>query len=190
MSNWKIASINDSPWKLYDLDVDPAESKDLADEYPQQIQRLESQWYQFANQETAMPSDWKLPLNKTWQGWGLHRVRMTMPLESIAPPCSANNVGLEPKLKLTFSKPIDFNNTPGKFVQLFAVGQPKSPVWKFDPGEHHPDQGKRKITFVLPKLEPSTSYYLLTDTGWAKFDGRPAIGLNEGAYFYRFRTKQ
>ena len=186
--NWKIASINDGPWKLYDLSADPSETKDLAEEHPDQVQRLESQWYQFANQETDMPALWTRPLNETWQGWGLHRVRMTMPLETISPACSATNVGLEPKLKMTFSKPIDFKGSPRKLLRLFAVGQPASPVWKFDPDIHHPAQGKREITFALPKLQPSTSYYLLTDAGWAKFGDAPAHGINEGAYFYRFRT--
>jgi arylsulfatase len=186
--NWKITSFNDSHWRLYDLDVDPSETKDLAAENPQRVQQLESQWYQFANKETEMPITWKRPLNETWQGWGLHRVRMTTPLETISPACSATDVRLRPKLKMTFSKPINFKDSPGKFLRLFAVGQPETPVWKLDPDEQHPAQGTRAVTFHLPKLKSSTSYYLLSDTGWAKFGETPAYGLNEGAYFYRFRT--
>jgi arylsulfatase len=186
--DWKIASINDSPWKLFNLSADPSETKDLADKHPERVQQLESQWYRFAKEETDMPADWKRPLNKAWQGWGLHRVRMTMPLKKIEPACSATEVGLEPKLKMTFDEPIDFEDSQGKLIQLFAVGRPETPVWKLDPDVHHPAQGQHAITFALPKLAPSTSYYLLTDIGWAKFGEKPARGLNEGAYFYRFRT--
>lgn len=187
---WKIVSINDSPWQLYDLDTDPAESSDVASRHPEIVQRLNDRWYKFANVETNMAANWKQPLRENRQGWGLHRVQMTMPLDSISPACSQRDVDLRPTLTMSFSKPIDFRGTENKKLSLYSVGNPAVPVWQFDPAPNHPAQGKSSISFSLPTLEPSTSYYLLTDPGWAKFDNRPAAGLNDGAFFYRFRTRE
>ena len=187
--DWKIASINDSPWKLYNIGIDPAESTDLASQYPMIVNRLHNRWYEFAHLETDMPEDWRLPLNPTWQGWGLHRMRLTMPLETIYPACSQINVELRPTLCMTFTKPINFCDTHKKTLRLFELGKPGVPVWEFDPDNSHPAQCKKTVTFELPKLKPATTYYLLTAHGWAWFDEKKALGLNDGAYFYRFRTR-
>ncbi len=186
--DWKISSINDSPWKLFNLESDPAESVDLANDHPTKVFEMNQRWYQFANEQTEMDNGWKRPLRDDWQGWGLHRLQMTMPVTSISPACSALDVPLNTSLDISFSEPISFANTNGKTIRLYSVDQPAKPVWQSDPAETHPANRTRKLSFALPKLKPGTTYYLLSDNGWIHFGRRSAGGLNDGAYFYRFRT--
>jgi arylsulfatase len=186
--NWKITSINDSPWKLYNLASDPAESIDLASDHPAKVAELNQRWYQFANEQTEMDNSWKRRLRNDWQGWGLHRVQMTMPVTEISPACSALDVPLHTSLDMSFSGKISFANSEGKTIRLYSVDQPQSPVWQASPTESHSATGNTKISFSLPELRPATTYYLLSDNGWINVGGRPAMGLNDGAYFYRFRT--
>ncbi len=187
--DWKIISINDSPWSLYNLKSDPTETTDLAAEHPERVAEMSQRWYQFAKEETGMPESWRRDLREDWQGWGLHRLRMTMPIESISPAVSARNVPLNTSLQMTFAGPIDFADTKGKTVRLYAANRPETPVWALDPDETSPAQGKRSLDFKLPQLQPSTTYYLLSDNGWIRIGSKLAIGLNDGAFFYRFRTQ-
>lgn len=188
--DWKISSINDSPWKLYNLKSDPSETTDLAKEYPERIKELNDRWYRFADEETDMDQSWKRPLRADHQGWGLHRVRMTMPLTSISPACSALNVPLETSLRIEFNGVIDFANTAGKTIRLYSASDPAKPIWQLDPDESNSAHGKRKLDFELPKLKPATTYYLLSDAGWIKVGAKSAVGLNDGAFFHRFRTTE
>lgn len=72
---------------------------------------------------------------------------------------------------------------------LYAVGEEDTPVWQADPEPGHPAEGKKTLTFDdLPKLKPNTTYFLLADPGWITLGGKPAGPLNDGAYWYRFRT--
>jgi len=187
--DWKIASINDSPWKLYNLKDDPSETVDVAKENLQKVEALNRRWYAFANSETAMSADWKQPLRADWQGWGLHRVRMTMPVKTISPACSELNVPVDTALRMTFNSKISFANSAGKTIRLYAADSPERPVWQADPDENDPAQATRTVSFALPKLKPATTYYLLSDNDWITVGGRPAVGLNDGAFFYRFRTQ-
>lgn len=187
---WKVSTVNDSPWKLYNLDDDPAETQDLASKYPEKVKELNNAWYQFAEGETSMPKAWRRPLRDDWQGWGMHRLRMTMPVTSISPACAALNVPVKTKLEMNFSGPIDFANTKGKTIGLYSVSEPGRPVWQADPSKSDAAQGKTSLSFDLPKLKRATTYYLLSDKGWININGRPAGALNDGAYFYRFRTAE
>ena len=40
----------------------------------------------------------------------------------------------------------------------------------------------------LPRLTPNTTYFALADAGWINLGGKPANRLNDGAFWYRFRT--
>ena len=40
----------------------------------------------------------------------------------------------------------------------------------------------------LPRLKPNTTYFALADAGWINLGGKPANQLNDGAFWYRFRT--
>ncbi len=98
-------------------------------------------------------------------------------------------VPLKTDLTFEFGGRIDFAKTEGRTIRLYAVGESDKPVWQADPDETNAAQGKQRLVFDdLPRLKPNTTYYLLADQGWIRFGGKPKGLLNDGAYWYRFRT--
>lgn len=159
---WKINSVNEGPWQLYNLDNDPCEITNLAKKHQIKIESLANAWQTFAEKETNMPTAWHRPLSKVQHGWGFHRLTMTSPFITSTPLCSQANVPLKTNLSFTFTKPLDFKNTPRRPLQLFRVQDPTTAIWTADPDESHPAQGQKTVSFAkLPKLQPNTSYYLL-----------------------------
>lgn len=58
-----------------------------------------------------------------------------------------------------------------------------------DPEPGHVAEGKKQITFNdLPRLKPNTTYFALADAGWIILGSQPVGPLNDGAFWYRFRT--
>lgn len=188
--DWKISSISDGPWRLYNIKEDPCTTRDLATAMPEKLQAMSDRWFAFANQHTKMAPGWKQPLKEYQEGWGFHRIRMTMPAyESAIPHMAATDVPYDTGLTFNFSKPIRFTNSKGKTIRLYAVGDTNTPVWQADPEPGHPAEGKKTVVFDdLPRLKPNTTYFLLTDPGWITLGGKPAGAINDGDYWYRFRT--
>lgn len=187
---WKIASIYDGPWALYNVQRDPTEHHNLAAVFPETVTKLSEQWFKFANQQTSIPTNYKLPIHETPIGWGFHRLKRIMPtLISTSPLMSQVDVPLNTSLVMTFSQPLDFKNTPEKPIRLYRASQPNTIVWQSDPDSANPWQGKKRIEFTdLPRLEADTTYFVLVDRGWAK-SGASVLGpINDGAYWWRFRT--
>ncbi|MEL6109867.1 MAG: sulfatase-like hydrolase/transferase [Planctomycetota bacterium] len=187
--DWKISSISDGPWRLYNITADPAEAYDVASKEPAKLAELSDAWFRFAEQ-TSMPASWRAPLKPYQEGWGFHRMRMVMPRYVRAePPMSSMNVPTSTALTFVFSAPISFANTRGKTIRLYDVADVDTPVWQADPEQGHAAQGKRRVTFAdIPPLKPNTTYFALADPGWIRIDGKPAGPLNDGAFWYRFRT--
>ncbi len=77
--DWKIVSISDGPWRLYNVKSDPAESKNLAVDLSEVLRSMSDHWYAFATNRTTMPPSWRAPLKQYQEGWGFHRIRMVMP---------------------------------------------------------------------------------------------------------------
>ncbi|EMI15952.1 arylsulfatase [Rhodopirellula maiorica SM1] len=188
--DWKISSISDGPWRLYNIRRDPAEAKDLAAEMPEVLAKMSESWFRFAKDHTTMPPSWRAPLKDYQEGWGFHRLRMVMPsFVRAVPASSAMNVPCDTDLSFYFSEPIRFANSAGKTLRLYEASDINKVVWQADPAAGHPAEGTQKITFDdLPRLKPHTTYFVLSDTGWITLGDIPAIGLNDGAYWYRFRT--
>ena len=188
--DWKSSSLSDGPWQLYNIVEDPAESTDLAAAEPGIAAELSDAWFRFAEDRTAMPASWRAPLREHQEGWGFHRIRMVMPgYVRAEPPMAAMNVSRETDLTFYFSRPIGFANSTGRTLRLYEAGHPEIPVWQADPQPGHAAEGKRHLTFDdLPTLKPNTTYFALSDPGWITLGGQRARGLNDGAYWYRFRT--
>lgn len=188
--DWKISSISDGPWRLYNIKHDPAESKDLAAVNADVTAELSERWFRFAKDRTAMPASWRSPLNDYQEGWGFHRMRMSLPaFVRTVPASSAVNVSCTTDLSFYFSEPIRFENSAGKTIRLYEAGDVDTVVWQSDPQPGHPAEGTKQITFDnLPRLKPLTTYFVLADAGWIRLGGKPAHVLNDGAYWYRFRT--
>ncbi|QEG02421.1 Arylsulfatase [Stieleria maiorica] len=188
--DWKISSISDGPWRLYNIVRDPAESKDLAAERPEIVAEMSERWFDFAKNHTAMPRSWRAPLHDYQEGWGFHRIRMAMPAFVRAEPASsAMNVPCDTNLSFCFSQPISFANSEGKTIRLYEADDIDKVVWQADPEPGHPAEGTKQIMFNdLPRLKPDTTYFALSDSGWITMGKKRAIGLNDGAFWYRFRT--
>ncbi|MGB7324528.1 MAG: arylsulfatase, partial [Rubripirellula sp.] len=87
--DWKISSISNGPWRLYNVSDDPAESNDLAKTKPDVVTRMSNRWFEFATERTAMDQSWRAPLQPYQEGWGFHRIRMVMPGFVRAVPASS-----------------------------------------------------------------------------------------------------
>lgn len=188
--DWKISSISDGPWRLYNIRIDPAESKDLAAEKPEVVAEMADHWFRFAKNRTTMPTSWRAPLKDYQEGWGFHRIRMSMPAFNRAVPASsAMDVPCDTDLSFYFSQPISFDHSVGKSLRLYEASDIDTVVWHADPQPGHPAEGTEQITFDdLPRLKPNTTYFALADPGWIRLGGIPANQLNDGAFWYRFRT--
>ncbi|QDU89703.1 Arylsulfatase [Pirellulimonas nuda] len=189
---WKIVSLNDSPWMLFNVAEDPAESHDLAAEQPQRLAALSRRWARFAAEETNLKPRDRGPLRTERQGWGMHRARMVLPqLVDLSPREAAMDVPLDTGLALEFSGPVEFSGADAESLRLYAVDDPENAVWKSTSAPESLSQDKQRIEFNnLPKLKPATTYFLLSDPGWIKVGGQPSGPLNDGAYWWRFRTAQ
>ena len=187
--DWKISSISDGPWRLYNVKKDPCTTQDLAASMPEKLQYLNDAWFAFANERTKMPPLWKQPIKEYQEGWGFHRIRMVLPAyESAVPHMAETDVSCDTDLTFNFSKPISFEESHKKTIRLYKVGDINNPVWEADPESGHPAEGKTSITFELPKLESDTTYFALATAGWITLGDKRAGPLNDGAYWYRFRT--
>jgi arylsulfatase len=147
-------------------------------------------WFDFAEDRTTMPPSWRRTLNDHQEGWGFHRIRMAMPgYDRAVPASSARGIPCDTDLTLHFSAPISFANSSGKTLRLYEASDIETIVWQADPEPGHPAEATKQITFDdLPKLKPNTTYFALSDAGWITVGTKPAIGLNDGAFWYRFRT--
>lgn len=190
LDDWKISSISDGPWRLYNVKKDPATTQDLASAMPEKLQQLSERWFEFAENHTRMEASWKQPIKAYQEGWGYHRIRMVMPeYISANPHMAQDNVQTDTDLRFNFSAPIYFNKTNNKTLRLYAVDQPEKVVWQADLSRQSHAIGNQSITFTnLPRLRPNTSYFLLADAGWITIGGRPVGPINDGAYWFRFRT--
>lgn len=185
--DWKAVSLYEGPWQLYDLAHDRGECHDLAAQFPQRVAKLSEEWERFA-QQSNVP---RRPIGREQKGWGWHRLQMACSyLESLNPGNSLVSDSQVISLRLTFTEPVDFRGTEGKTIGLYEVTDESRAVWEADPDATHPAQGKQEIIFDdLPRLHPGRQYFVLWDGGWVKVGGRPVGPLNDGAYWWRFRTR-
>jgi arylsulfatase len=186
---WKVVSLNNGPWQLFNLNADPAESTNLAATHPERLTQLSGAWQRFAENESRMPPGWLLPIRSKQQGWGWHRLDRIWNLTDCTPAISSGDVPVDTHLSFTFQQALDFKNTKGRTLRLYRVQDPTTPVWTAAAEPNHPAQGRKTITFELPTLQPDTTYFLLSDPAWARSGNKPLPPLNDGAYWFRFRTK-
>ncbi len=188
---WKIVSINDGPWRLFDLATDPAEADDLAGTRPEVRDELSREWFAFEERFPWCPEAWRRPLIPDQQGWGLHRLRLVMPVVSITPAMAATDVPLETTLQFTFSKPPVIQKTGEASFRLYSSRDPSTPIYVF--GESHEGLATVENNTLtlggLPRLEPDTTYFVRADGGWITAGGTPVGPINDGSIWYRFRTR-
>ncbi|MEM9913568.1 MAG: arylsulfatase [Planctomycetota bacterium] len=188
--DWKAVQLYDGPWQLYNLETDRTETTDLADEEPEKLSELIQLWREQAN-PALMQRKPALGTQLTQRGWGWHRIQRICKnkLVDLAPDNSKVAEGPVTQLELRFSQPVTFGQNRNKSIRLFAVGNERSPVWELSPTPNHPSHGKRHVVFDdIPNLRPDTAYFVEWDPGWARVGDTPLGPLNDGAYWWRFRT--
>ncbi len=53
--HWKLTAVRGQPWELYDTDVDRTELDNLAAEHPDIVQKLDSDWNKWAEENRVLP---------------------------------------------------------------------------------------------------------------------------------------
>ena len=55
-NNWKLVALNgESPWELYRINEDRTETTDVATQYPEVVQELDSSWQEWAQANNVLP---------------------------------------------------------------------------------------------------------------------------------------
>ncbi len=191
---WKAVQLYDGPWQLFNLNVDRGETQDLAATHPERLRTMVQQWQQQAEIEGVTPQTPATsfpPASAEQPGWGWHRLQMVTG-DQLAATIPANGQVDAPAtttLELTFEAPLSFAHSNGRGIRLFAVADESAPVWQARPTSDHPAQGQRRIVFDdLPTLDPDAAYFVEWDPGWVQVGGQPVGPLNDGAYWWCFRT--
>ncbi len=184
--DFKAVSLHGGPWRLYDLRADRCETRDLAGARPGLVRELAGDWMAYAAGPGRMPEGWRRPVGEAQRGWGWHRLDPA--IVSLSPGIAGQGVPRLPPLRVVFNASIRAHPGPGA-AQLFAVSDPSTPLWSYDPQPGDWPDGTRELVFDdLPELEPDTTYVVTWPAGFVQVDGRPVRVLNDGAYWWRFRT--
>jgi len=185
---WKAVSLYGGPWQLFNLRTDRCEATDLARQLPDRVDDFVTKWHSFAV-ASGVP-DASRRAGDIQHGWGWHRLTRAYPsLVSMSPANGATAESTKIELSLSFDQAIDFKATGGKWISLYDVSDESTPIWQSDPDESHPSQGKRTVRFDnIPTLKANSHYAIRCDAGWIKLGKRPGGAINDGAYWWRFRT--
>jgi arylsulfatase A-like enzyme len=62
LDNWKLVSLENSPWELYDIDQDRGEMHNLAEQHPEKVEQLAKHWDEYIQRARVEP-------------YGAHRLR-------------------------------------------------------------------------------------------------------------------
>jgi arylsulfatase len=55
VDNWKLVSLENSPWELYDIDQDRGEMHNVAKQHPEKVKRLAEYWDKYVQQFRVEP---------------------------------------------------------------------------------------------------------------------------------------
>ena len=188
--DYKLVAVHNGPWQLYDLANDRGETRDLSQDYPELRARMADEWHRYAESIGVPPAARGRELEEQ-QNWGWQRLLMFSPqLTRLVP----NNSTLAPAgldfFEMHFNRPLDFSQTGNRRIRLYQLSDEENPVWDVRLDRSHPSQGKTVLRVTdLPPLEADTQYYFLIDAGAFSVGGNPVGVINDGAYWWRFRTE-
>lgn len=189
--NWKLVNYFDGPYELYDLDNDPTETNNLAENHPELVNQLAAEWINYTQIHGFENNGiWNASIGDKIRGWGYDFMRDG--LVSAVPEFMSADVALNTKLTLNFSGRITFAGTDGKRIRLQKYGVPGE-IWSADPTTSSQYEGHTSITFDnFPKLDPNAHYNITWDDGWVKYEKNGVMtniqSIKESAYAYRFKT--
>ncbi len=189
---WKLSGFEDSPWQLFDLEKDRAETTDLAKKEPKVLAELVAKWDAYVAKAGNVAASWNPPAGDETRYW-LDQRKSDLIVEA-RPEFSDPNVPIDTKITLKFAGDIDFTDAKGTGMDgkltLMKYGQDK-PVWQFDPTPANLVDA-RTLRLPNPKLEPNSHYYILWDANLIRIkmpNGTlPLPKMLNGAFAYRFNT--
>lgn len=185
---WKAVSLYDGPWQLFNLNRDRCEARDLAKVHPDRLDDMIGKWITFASESDVPQAD--RPSMIIQHGWGWHRLQMTTPqLISVSPENGAVAESTSIKFSLTFAGLVTPMITKSRTIRIFDVSDESHPVWSATDAivANRPD-GNSVSFDGPPELKPDHHYAVRWDNGWATVNGKPIRSLNDGSYWWRFRT--
>ncbi len=189
---WKLAGFEDSPWQLFDLKADRAETTDLAVKEPKILAEMVAKWDAFVADAGNVAPSWNPLVSEEPKFWLDQR---KSPLIARATPkFSDPDVALDTNITLEFAGEIDFKDDKGVGmngrIHLMKYGQ-NEPFWSIDPT---PDNlvDARTLRLKNPKLEPNSRYYILWDANLVRVRlgnaVQPLPPMMNGPFAYRFAT--
>jgi len=186
----KAVAHNYGPWRLYDLAVDRAEQHDLSGAQPERTAAMAHAWQTHA-ETTGMNARHRSTAMDEQNAWGWHRLKMFC--DQLTTVFPENGKLTEPgstAIEMHFAAPVHFPENASGRISLHSAASDRSPLWEIRPDSGHPSHGKRVLRFEdLPALEPDTSYFVLVSNAAFSVGGLPVGTINDGAYWWRFRTK-
>lgn len=189
---WKLFSFEDSPWELYNLRNDRAETTDLAKQQPKVLADLIAKWDAYVAEAGNVAPSWNPPVTDERKFW-LDQRKSDLIAEA-TPKFSDPAVATDTVITLKFAGDIDFTDAKGTGMNgklyLMKCGQDK-PVWEIDPTLGNLVD-KRTLRLKNPKLEPNTDYYILWDPNLVRVktgaNTQPLPPMANGPFAYRFST--
>ena len=189
---WKLSGFEDSPWQLFDLEKDRAETMDLAAKEPKILADLVEKWNAYAAEAGNVAPSWNPPAGNERRYW-LDQRKSDLIVEA-SPKFSDPAVPINTQITLRFAGDIDFKDAKGVGMNgkltLMKYGQDK-PVWEINPTPANLVDA-RTIRLKNPKLEPNSHYYTLWDANLVRVampnGTRPFPPMANGPFAYRFNT--
>lgn len=188
--DFKLVAIHNGPWQLFDLQNDRGETTDLSESYPERRARMAADWHRYA-ESIGIPAPARAQEQPIQQNWGWQRLLMFSPhLQRIFPNNSTLvEAGLD-FFEMHFNQPLDFTHSGNRRIRLYQLSDETNPVWDIRLDASHPSQGQNVLRVEnLPALEADTHYYFMIDPGAFRTGERPVGPINDGAFWWRFRTK-
>lgn len=188
--DFKLVAIHNGPWQLFNMRNDRGETNDLSQSHPERRASMAADWHRYAEQ-IGIPLPARAEESGFQQNWGWQRLLMFSPhLERIFPNNSTLVAAGLDHFEMHFAEPVDFTHSGNRRIRLFQLSNENNPVWNIRLDPSHPSQGKRVLRVDnLPALATGTQYYFLIDPGAFRVGNQPVGVINDGAFWWRFRTK-
>ena len=189
---WKLSGFEDSPWQLFDLENDRAETTDLAAREPKVLAEMIAKWDAYVKEAGNVAASWNPPAGDERRYW-LDQRKSDL-IAHATPGFSQPDVPLDTQITLKFAGDVDFKDAKGTGmngkITLMKYGQTE-PVWEFDPTPANLVDA-RTLLLKNPKLEPNSHYYILWDANLVRVQmpggTRPLPPMANGPFAYRFNT--
>jgi len=70
VGDWKVASVRNGPWELYNLADDRTETENLATKFPERVKAMQARWHEMAKSVTKVNGKYSKPVGDSIIEWG------------------------------------------------------------------------------------------------------------------------